>query len=110
MALFALARPDGGEWEVRDRFYRMEPNPNMQVGLIAYTTSPDVKPGPEVPEKENLQVLKDARVDMALEVDWIRFSRPRLAPINDWYAQVNGTNRLANPNLTEEEILAALGA
>jgi hypothetical protein len=46
---------------------------------------------------------------MALEVDWIRFSRPKLAPINDWYAQVNGTNRLANPNLTEAEILAALG-
>ncbi len=111
MALFALARPEGSrKWEVRDRFYRMEQNPNMQVGLIAYTHSPDVPEEREDPERINPLVLKDAKVDMALEVDWIRFSRPKVAPINDWYAQVNGTNRLANPNLTEEEILTALGA
>jgi hypothetical protein len=54
-------------------------------------------------------VLKDARTDMALEVDWIRFSRPQPKPIRDWYAQVNGTNALADPNLTEAEILSALG-
>ena len=63
MTLFALARPDGAtEWKVRDRFYRMKPNPFTQVGLIAYTTSDDVPPGPEDPEKENLTVLKDAKV------------------------------------------------
>ncbi len=113
MALFVLARPDGArEWEVRDRFYRMEPNPFMQVGLIAYTNSSDVKPGPEVPEKENLQVFADAKVDMAMEVDWIRFSRPKAPslPPRDWYGQVNGTNRLTNPSLTDREILQVLGA
>ncbi len=111
MALFALARPDGiGPWEVRDRFYRMEGNPNVQVGLIAYTHSVDVGDGPEDPEKINREVLKDARTDMALEVDWIRFSRPRPRPIADWYAQVNGTNPLADPNLPEDELLEALGA
>jgi hypothetical protein len=110
MALFALARPDeSSPWEVRDRFYRMECNPFMQVGLIAYTHSIDVGDGPEDPEKINLEVLKDARTDMALEVDWIRFSRPQPKPIRDWYAQVNGTNALADPNLTEAEILSALG-
>jgi hypothetical protein len=70
MALFVLARPDGGsEWEVRDRFYRMESSPMMQVGLIAYTNSPDVPPGPEDPVKENASVNKQAKVDMTFEVD-----------------------------------------
>jgi hypothetical protein len=112
MAMFALARPDANSpWQVRDRFYRMESPPPIQVGLIAYTSSPDVPDGgPEDPERINRYVPRDARVDMALEVDWIRFSRPKPQPIRDWYAQVNGTNRLTDPNLTEGELLEALGA
>jgi hypothetical protein len=113
MALFVLARPDGGgPWEVRDRFYRMEVNPVMQVGLIAYTNSPDVPPALEDAERENRSVDKQAKVDMALEVDWIRFAppKPKSLPPRDWYAQVNGTNRLTNPNITDAEVLAALGA
>ena len=36
MALVALARPDRqSQWQVRDRWYRMENNPAMQVGLVA---------------------------------------------------------------------------
>ena len=111
MALFALARPDeNSPWEVRDRFYRMEGSPFMQVGLIAYTHSKDIPPAPDEPERENRTVQTDAAVDMALEVDWIRFERPEAPSIRDWYAQVNGANRLANPNLSEAEILQALGA
>jgi hypothetical protein len=110
MALFALARPEGEtQWQVRDRFYRMEGSPFMQVGLIAYTQSPDVPPRPERPEQDNRSVDKTARVDMALEVDWIRFARPQPRSINDWYAQVNGTNKLADPNLAEAEVLRLLG-
>lgn len=112
MALFALARPDGNSpWEVRDRFYRMEGSPHMQVGLIAYTHSDDVPQAPDNPERDNRQVNREARTDMALEVDWIRFARPRPATVpGGWYAQVNGSNRLTNPNLTDAEILEALGA
>jgi hypothetical protein len=111
MAMFALARPDANSpWQVRDRFYRMEAPPPVQVGLIAYTSSPDVPDsGPEDPERINRHVPKEAHVDMALEVDWIRFSRPRPQPIADWYAQVNGTNRLTDPNLREAELLTILG-
>jgi hypothetical protein len=87
----------------------MEGNPNMQVGLIAYTHSIDVPDEREDPVRINNLVLKDARTDMALDVDWIRFSRPRPSAIRDWYAQVNGANRLADPNLPESEVLAALG-
>jgi hypothetical protein len=111
MSLFVLARPDGnGPWEVRDRFYRMEGNPTVQVGLIAYTHSADVGDGPEDPEKINREVLKDARTDMALEVDWIRFSRPQPQSSKDWRLEVSGANPLANPNLPENEVLRALGA
>jgi len=112
MALFALARPDANSpWEVRDRFYRMEGSPHMQVGLIAYTHSDDVPQAPDDPVRENREVNREARTDMALEVDWIRFARPQPAPVTGgWYAQVNGSNRLTNPNLSDAEILEALGA
>ncbi|HZH44783.1 MAG TPA: hypothetical protein VEY50_11945 [Lysobacter sp.] len=109
MALVALARPEGSkQWQVRDRFYRMEPNPTMQVGLIAYTTSDDVPPGREDPEAINRSVNREARTDMLLEVDWIRFRRPATRSNPDWYAQVSA-NPLANPNLSEAELLRLLG-
>jgi hypothetical protein len=108
MTLFALARPEGGKWRVRDRFYRMEPNPNMQVGLIAYTGSDDVAPGPEDPNSSNRAVDRQARVDMLMDVDWIRYSRPRLDIAWDWREQVR-RHPLADANLDEAAILAALG-
>lgn len=109
MVLIALARPEGEtEWRVRDRFYRMENNPVMQVGLIAYTTSDAVPPGPERPDVDNRSVNRDAAVDMILEADWIRFSRPRPQVSGDWYHQVSA-NPLADPNLPESELLALLG-
>ena len=109
MTLFALARPDGADkWQLRDRFYRMEPNPAMQVGLIAYTTSDAVPPAPEDAPKENREVNRDAPVDMRMDVDWIRFSRPK--PVIDWAWQSQVRQHpLADPNLSEAEILEALG-
>lgn len=109
MALFVLARPEGEtRWQVRDRFYRMENNPRMQVGLIAYTTSADVAAGPENAEVQNREADREARVDMAMDVDWIRFARPRPQASSDWYQQVSA-NPLADPNLSEDAVLEALG-
>lgn len=109
MTLFALARPnDASEWQLRDRFYRMEPNPYMQVGLIAYTGSDDVPPGPEDAVKDNSTVNRSARVDMLLDVDWIRFSRPRPRFDWDWRSQVRA-HPLADASLAEAEILSVLG-
>jgi regulation of enolase protein 1 (concanavalin A-like superfamily) len=109
VAMIALARPDGEtRWQVRDRFYRMNAPDVAEVGLIAYTTSPDVAPAPENPVEINGQVNRDAQVDMALEADWIRFSRPRLTVSPDWYGQVSA-NPLADPNLTEADLLALIG-
>src|ERR671912_1923027 len=101
MTLFALARPDGAaQWQLRDRFYRMESSPYMQVGLTAYTTSDDVAPGPEDAGKENRTVQKDPKVDMQMDVDWVRFSRPKPRVDWDWQSQVR-EHPLADPNLAE---------
>jgi hypothetical protein len=110
MSLVALARPDGeSAWQVRDRWYRMEQQPLMQVGLVAYTSSDDVDDsGPEDPEKMNRSVDRDARTDMMLEVDWIRFRRPQLRGENDWYRQVRA-NPLADPGVDDARILELLG-
>ena len=109
MVVIALARPDGqANWQVRDRFYRMEDWPTMQVGLVAYAGSDDVPPAPDNPEVENRTVNRDARVDMQMEVDWIRFSRPRIENAPDWYGQVSA-NPLADATLGEAGILALVG-
>lgn len=109
MAFVALARPEGARhWQVRDRFYRMDLGPSLQVGLIAYTTSPDVPDRREDPEAINRSVEREARVDMALDVEWIRFARPVLRATPDWYAQVSA-NPLADPNLDEAGTLRLLG-
>lgn len=109
MSLIALARPEGeARWQVRDRFYRMDGGSLMQVGLIAYTTSDAMPPGPENPEVINREVNRDAPVDMILEADWVRFARPRPQVSPDWYAQVSA-NPLADPNLPEADLLAFLG-
>ncbi|HEY0628531.1 MAG TPA: hypothetical protein VGD23_04305, partial [Sphingomicrobium sp.] len=110
MTLFALSRTDpAGPWQLRDRFYRMEPSPFMQVGLIAYTTSPESKPAPENAAVSNRSIDRALPVDMLMDVDWIRYSRPKFTVEKDWRVQVQA-HPLADPNLAEQDILAALGA
>ena len=109
MAFIALSREEGGKWVVRDRFYRMDHRPEIQVGLVAYTSSPDVDDsGPEDPVKINNALNTTARVDMQMDVDWIRFARPKLKVSGDWYVQVSA-NPLAEASLSDEEILALVG-
>jgi hypothetical protein len=80
----------------------------MQVGLIAYTSSDDVAPGPENAGVSNRTVDRQAKVDMLMDVDWIRYARPRPEIVWDWPEQVQ-RHPLADPNLPEAAILAALG-
>lgn len=110
MSLVALVRADGeAQWQVRDRWYRMEGHPDMQVGLIAYTTSDDSsESGPENAPLINGRVNRDARTDMMLEVDWIRFARPVLRGENDWYRQVRA-NPIADPGVSDADVLKMLG-
>ncbi|MCX5495754.1 hypothetical protein OSH11_13655 [Kaistia dalseonensis] len=109
VSIIVMARPEGETaWQVRDRFYRMESNPVMQVGLNAYTISDNVPIGADNPDVVNRTVNRDAPVDMILEVDWIRFSRPKVQVPPDWYTQVSA-NPLADPGLPEADLLAMLG-
>ena len=116
MVLVTLARPDGeAQWRVRDRFYRMEGNPVMQVGFLAYTTSSagpvpggSSDPNAAKPEVSNRTVDTTLPVDMILEADWIRFKRPLAQTPADFYGQVSA-NQLADPNLSEADLIKALG-
>ncbi|MDP9422580.1 MAG: DUF1349 domain-containing protein [Pseudomonadota bacterium] len=110
MTLFALARPgSNAQWQLRDRFYRMEPSPFAQVGLIAYTTSPENNGGMENAAAQNRTVDRQLPVDMLMDVNWIRYSRPKLTIEQDWRVQVQ-VHPLADPNLSEQQIIDALGA
>jgi hypothetical protein len=108
-AFIALARADGAnEWQVRDRFHRMLAPPQLQVGLVAYTTSKASRPAPEVADVINRQVPKHLPTDMVLEVDWIRFSEPRVSYPKDWYTGVSA-NRLTDSSTDDAQLLAMLG-
>jgi hypothetical protein len=110
MALFALVRGDEKEpWQVRDRWYRMHGSPVTQVGLIAYTTSDETRPGPDEQLYDN-RVASDAKVDMVMDVDWVRFTPVRTASSGGWASEVGGANRLTDPNLSEAEVLELLGS
>ena len=63
---------------------------------------------PEDPERINRSREAGARTDMVMDVDWIRFARPRLAAVPDWYAQVSA-NPLADTGLSDAQVLALLG-
>ena len=81
----------------------------MQVGLVAYTSSDEVDDrGPEDPEQINRSVNREARTDMMLEADWIRFRRPQLRGENDWYRQVRA-NPLADPGVDDARLLELIG-
>ncbi|HET7844165.1 MAG TPA: hypothetical protein VFL14_08445, partial [Xanthomonadales bacterium] len=106
---FALARADGAkDWQLRDRWYRMEGRPQMQVGVIAYTTSDDRPDERENPDVQNRTVEPELATDMILDVDWIRFARPKAASPRDWLGQVSA-HPLADSSVSDAEVLRALG-
>lgn len=108
-AYIAMARADGEkQWQVRDRFYRINLPPQVQVGLVAYTTSKQEPRRPENPNIINNQVDADLPVDMLMDVDYVRFQRPRVGYGNDWYRGVT-ENRLADYDVSNEEVLRLLG-
>ena len=105
----AMARADGDkQWQVRDRFYRINLPPQVQVGIVAYTTSKKEPRRPENPNIINNQVDADLPVDMLMDVDYVRFRRPRINYGNDWYRGVT-ENRLADYDVSNEEVLRLLG-
>jgi hypothetical protein len=68
---------DGG-WTVRERFSRPDLPGRVQVGLVAYTDWDHIEPryGND-PHGFNTRGVPDGTPDLAVRVDWVRFSRPR---------------------------------
>ncbi|HEY6544645.1 MAG TPA: hypothetical protein VIZ64_07090 [Dokdonella sp.] len=110
-AFIALARAEGDSaWRVRDRFHRMLAPPQLQVGLVAYTTSKaNTQPGPEIADVINRQVPTHLPTDMILEVDWIRFAEPKVSYPKDWYTGVSA-NHLTDSSTSDAELLRLLGS
>ena len=82
--------------------------PQLQVGLVAYTTSKANRGGPEVADVIDRQVPKDLPTDMILEVDWIRFSEPKVSYPKDWYTG-GSANLLTDSSTDDAKLLAMLG-
>ena len=80
-----------------------------QIYPLAFHVDYWSPPGREDPQKENREVPKDPKVDMLMDVDWVRFSRPKPQVDWAWQSQVR-EHPLADPNLAEAAILKALGA
>ena len=93
---------------MRDRFYRMDPRPQMQVGFVAYTTSSARPDEREQPDVQNRTVATELPVDMILDVDWVRFARPNVNVPGDWLEQVS-RHPLADSSLSDAELLRRLG-
>ena len=53
--------------------------------------------------------VNPAPVDMAMDVDWVRFQSVPTRSSGDWYREVSGANRLTDPALGEAELLRLLG-
>lgn len=85
-----LSRFENEPWQVRERFFRTDLPRTVQVGVNVYTGWNSAADLQNDPQKFNTTVLKDRRADAILEVDWIRFDRPKLPQgtnpmtITDW--------------------------
>ncbi|RYY94920.1 MAG: hypothetical protein EOO11_16925 [Chitinophagaceae bacterium] len=112
-----LSRYDGEGWQVRDRFYRPVLSYSLQVGLNFYSgfNSIPAAIGAD-PRAQNAAVARDVPTDMLVEVDYIRYARPRLNTerlaalrqpgFNALY--YGGGNLLTDYSLSDEALLKLL--
>ena len=97
-----LYREEGAsEWTVRERFFRPDLPPTVQVGIAAYTGWNSMREYWNDPAAYNRQVLKDRDADLAVSVDYVRFERPRLPDA------LRG-RRLSDHAVRDEELLGFL--
>ncbi len=92
----------------RDRWDRMENNPEIQVGLIAYPNGDDVPPQRAGPEAINSGLDSRPFTAMAMDVDRIHYRLPPLVFRVDWYGLARPT-RLPTPTLSGEQMLTLPG-
>jgi len=74
-----LYRYDNEAWVVLDRFYRPLLPPTVQVGINAYSGYKGIpKTIASDARSFNEHVVKEAETDMLVEIDYLRFSRPKV--------------------------------
>lgn len=80
-SLVALYRFEGqSDWTIHERFYRPDLPREIQVGLMAYGDYQTISDRYWYhPWDYNTRVITDGAEDMKVEVDWIRFYRPRVS-------------------------------
>lgn len=114
-----LSRFEGEEWVVQERFYRPQMMGPLQVGLNAYSSWNAIPMSLKMDAKSFNETTADVKADLLLQVDYIRFSRPRPDLnrfLGDKYdALYTGTlfytagNLLTDYAITNDELLRLVG-
>lgn len=112
-----MARYEGQPWQILERFYRPVLMGPLQVGLNAYSCWNALPQALKADPKLFNETVADAPADLQLEVDYIRFKRPRvdLTQVPGYqpgYGQVlfyTPANMLTDYTLSNETILKLVG-
>jgi hypothetical protein len=118
-AFILMSRVEGENWQIQERFYRPVMMGPLQVGLNAYSCWNAIPMHLKSDPKAFNEIVADAKTDLLLQVDYIRFSRPKIdikSGLADKYNErYEGTlfytpaNLLTDYNITNEHVLSLLG-
>ncbi|WP_276480152.1 hypothetical protein [Paraflavitalea pollutisoli] len=116
-AFVLMARYEGQRWQILERFYRPVMMGPLQVGLNAYSCWNAIPPSMKTDPKIFNERVVDTPADLQLEVDYIRFKRPRidLTQVPGYqpaFGQVlfyTPANLLTDYAISNETILAMVG-
>lgn len=116
-AFILMARYEGQPWQILERFYRPVMMGPLQVGLNAYSCWNAIPASVKADPKVFNETVVDTPADLQLEVDYIRFKRPRvdLAQLPGYQASFGQllfytpANLLTDYTVSNEMILAIVG-
>ncbi|MET0465584.1 MAG: hypothetical protein ABW007_20655 [Chitinophagaceae bacterium] len=118
-AFILMSRTDGEKWQIQERFYRPVMMGPLQVGLNAYSCWNAIPPALKADPKIFNATITDAKADLLLQVDYIRFSLPEIDLKNSLGNKYDvryerslfytPANLLTDYNISNEQLLALLG-
>ncbi|WP_339729248.1 hypothetical protein [uncultured Gimesia sp.] len=96
-----LKKTPSGNWNIHQRYRRVDMPQELQVGLTVYT---DYSTASRMqPAQQNTQVIKNGRPDLVAGFDFVRFNRPQVP------ARLTGKT-FSNPNdVSDRDLLQFLG-
>lgn len=118
-AFVLMSRTEGEKWQVQERFYRPVMMGPLQVGLNAYSCWNAIPAQLKSDPKAFNETIANAKADLLLEVDYIRFSQPKTDlknGLDNKYDERYGgllfytrPNLLTDYSISNEQVLALLG-